>query len=309
MLARLVEPSLGGDPAFRELMNYFTDVALKAGCGNQKLTDNDTYHFCYRLGVVVPLMEKVVGKRVAPLKYLARKGGFPYEWSPELVQYEDVYQNGSLEDLLAMIPKFPEFREAGQSFVIRKILESGDLERARKFANEFTWQDRASKEFVLQELDKAQRIVNEDTAPELLRGAKELPDEGHTFEHLFRMATEIGPRNPQTTLRLLDHASELLDKAPPDARQVQYQIGIAARYCQVKSDRCFTMMEPVIRKLNELVAAASKLNDFDNNYLRNGEWNMTAEGGVGSLLTMLAENAVYFGLFDFDRAIAMSSQF
>lgn len=69
------------------------------------------------------------------------------------------------------------------------------------------------------------------------------------------------------------------------------------------------MMESVIRKLNELVAAATKLNGFDNQYLRNGEWNMTAEGGVGSLLTMLAQNAVYFALCDFDRAVALSSQF
>lgn len=79
MLARLVEPSLGRDPAFRDLMNYFTDVALTAGCGKKKQTDNDTYHFCYRLGLVVPLMEKVDAKRVAPLKHLARKAAFPYD--------------------------------------------------------------------------------------------------------------------------------------------------------------------------------------------------------------------------------------
>jgi len=68
-------------------------------------------------------------------------------------------------------------------------------------------------------------------------------------------------------------------------------------------------MESVIRKLNELVTAATKLNGFDNRYLRNGEWNMTAEGGVGSLLTMLAQNAVYFAVCDFDRALALTSQF
>jgi len=36
---------------------------------------------------------------------------------------------------------------------------------------------------------------------------------------------------------------------------------------------------------------------------------MTAEGGVGSLLTGLAQNAVYFGWCDFDRAVALTSQF
>jgi hypothetical protein len=123
------------------------------------------------------------------------------------------------------------------------------------------------------------------------------------------MATEIGAKNPQTTVKLLDRASELLDKVPPERWQMQYRIGIAVRYCQVKNDRCFTMMETIIRKMNELVSAATRLDGFDNRYLRNGEWNMTAEGGVGSLLTGLAQNAVYFALCDFDRALAMSSHF
>ena len=306
MVARLVEPSLGRDPAFRDLMNYFADLALEAGCGKKNYLDNDG--FCYRLGLVVPFMEKADAKRAAPLKHLGRKAGWPYEWSPELTQYADAYQNGTVEDLLAMIPKFPEFGEAGQSFVIRKILESGDFERARKLTNEFTWKDSSTKVFVEKLIAEAQKIVNEDTSAEILRVAR-ISNDDVAFNDLFRHATEIGARNPQTTLKLLDRASELWEKVPPDRRQMQYQIGLAVRYCQVKSDRCFTMMEPVIRKLNELVSAATKLNDFDNRYLRNGEWNMTAEGGVGSLLTMLAQNAVYFALCDFDRAMAMTSQF
>lgn len=306
MLARLVEPSLGSDPAFRDLMNYFTDLALEAGCGKKGYVDNDG--FCYRLGLVVPFMEKVDPKRAAPLKHLGRKAAWPYEWSPELIQYADVYENGTVDDLLAMIPKFPEYREAGQIFVIRKILESGDFERARKLANEFEWKDPSAKTDNEKFIADAQQIVNEDTSAEILRVARISRDED-AFNDLFRNATEIGARNPQTTLKLLDRASELWDKVPPDRRQLQYQIGLAVRYCQIKNDRCFSRMEPVIRKLNELVSAATKLNDFDNQYLRNGEWNMTAAGGVGSLLTMLAQNAVYFALCDFDRAMAMTSQF
>jgi hypothetical protein len=306
MLARLVEPSLGRDPAFRDLMNYFTDVALQAGCGKKKNLDNDG--FCYRLGLVVPLMEKVDPKRVAPLKHLARKAGFPYEWSPEVTRYADVYQNGSLDDLFAMIPKFPEFRGFGESVVIRKVLDSGDFERARQLVDEFKWES-PHKQEVLKEIDGLQRIVNEDTSAELIKEAGELRDENETFHYLFRKATDIGTRNRQTTVKLLDRASELLEKVPPQRWQMQYRIGIAVRYCQVDSDRCFTMMQTIIRRLNELVSAATELDGFDNRYLRNGEWNMTAEGGVGSLLTMLAQNAVYFALSDFDRAITLSNQF
>jgi hypothetical protein len=311
-LATLVEPSLGGDPAFRDLMNYFTQIALTAGCAKEKLTYKDeTDYFCYRLGVVVPLMEKVDAKRVAPLKFLARKGGFPYSWSPELTYFADVYENGSIDDLLALFPKFPDDRDFGEWVVIRKLIETGDLTRARKLVGEFRL-ERSDKQRLLEELDREQRIVNEDTSAEILKEAEaveDLGDENATFLHLFRVATEIGPRNRQTTIKLLDRATELLEKVPPGRWQTQYQIGIARRYCEVKSDRCFTMMESLVRKMNKLVAAATELYLFDNLYLRNGEWNMTAEGGVGSLLTGMAQNAVYFALYDFDRAVVLAEQF
>ena len=69
------------------------------------------------------------------------------------------------------------------------------------------------------------------------------------------------------------------------------------------------MIEPLIAKFNELVAAAAKLDGFDNRYLRDNEWNMTGEGGVGSLLTLMADNAHYFAWFDFDRSVVLCSQF
>gem|GEM_PF-628837 len=307
MLARLVEPRLGHDPAFRDLMNYFSDLLVEAGCGNKKYRDNDG--FCYRMGLVVPFMEKVGAKRVELLKHLGRKGAWPYEWSPEMFQYADVYQNGSVDDLLALTRMFPDFRDVGQGFVIRKVMESGDFERARKLANEFTWKDASDRRIILKQIDDARRQVNEDTSAEIFREAEGLRSEGETFYFLFRTADQIGTKNRQTTLRLLDRASEYVNKGPAEQWQMQWQIGIAVRYCQVKSDRCFTMMEPIVRRMNELVSAAAKLNGFDNRYLADGEWIMTAEGGVGSLLTMMAQNAVYFALSDFDRAIAMSTQF
>jgi len=226
-----------------------------------------------------------------------------------MFQYADVYQNGSVDDLLALTRMFPDFRDVGQGFVIRKVMESGDFERARKLANEFTWKDGSDRPIILKQIDDAQRQVNEDTSAEIFREAEGLRSEGETFYFLFRTADQIGTKNRQTTLRLLDRASEYVNKGPAEQWQMQWQIGIAVRYCQVKSDRCFTMMEPIVRRMNELVSAAAKLNGFDNRYLADGEWIMTAEGGVGSLLTMMAQNAVYFALSDFDRAIAMSTQF
>jgi hypothetical protein len=62
-------------------------------------------------------------------------------------------------------------------------------------------------------------------------------------------------------------------------------------------------------KLNSLVDAAVKLDGYDTSYLRDGEWNMSANGSIGELLTMLSENAQIFAWSDFDRAMSLTGQF
>jgi len=80
-------------------------------------------------------------------------------------------------------------------------------------------------------------------------------------------------------------------------------------YCSLKNDRGFAIMESLMPRLNELVAACVTLEGFENNYVRDGEWNMSAAGIVGELLTRLAQNAGYFARMDFDRSVTLASQF
>jgi hypothetical protein len=80
-------------------------------------------------------------------------------------------------------------------------------------------------------------------------------------------------------------------------------------YCYQKDNRGLAIMETLMPKLNELVASASRLDGYDTRYLREGEWNMTAEGELGSLLTSLAGHAGHFAWFDFDRAVSLAGQF
>ena len=68
-------------------------------------------------------------------------------------------------------------------------------------------------------------------------------------------------------------------------------------------------MESQMPKLNELIDAAVKLDGFDTQYMRDGEWNMSASGNLGELLTWLSTNAAYFAWCDFDRAVNLAAQF
>lgn len=68
-------------------------------------------------------------------------------------------------------------------------------------------------------------------------------------------------------------------------------------------------MESVVPKLNELVDISIKLDGYDTNYLRDGEWNMSAGGATGEILTRLSNQAGRFAWCDFDRAVNLASQF
>ena len=124
---------------------------------------------------------------------------------------------------------------------------------------------------------------------------------------LLYLTGRIGDR--KVALRLLDQTSVMVDAMKPGRDQIDAQMSVAILYCLQKSDRGLTIMESLVPKLNELVAAAVKLDGFDNHYLRDGEWNMSSEGGVGSLLTTLSQSAGYFAWSDFDRALNLAGQF
>jgi len=80
-------------------------------------------------------------------------------------------------------------------------------------------------------------------------------------------------------------------------------------YCAQKSDRGLAMMESLLPKLNEMIDAAVKLDEFETHYLRDGEWNMSANGPLGEMLTYLSQNAAYYAWTDFDRAVSLAAQF
>jgi hypothetical protein len=110
-------------------------------------------------------------------------------------------------------------------------------------------------------------------------------------------------------LRLLNQVSGMIDALPPGEMQLGAQLAMATVYCSARSDRGFAIMESVLPKLNELVAAAVKLDGFDTRYIRDGEWNMSAEGSTGRLLNGLTQFAGSFAWYDFDRAINLAAQF
>jgi len=110
-------------------------------------------------------------------------------------------------------------------------------------------------------------------------------------------------------LKLLNQAAEIAATLKPGREQDEVQVRLAFYYCLEKNDRGMAIMESLVPRLNEVIAAAVKLDGYDTQYLRQGEWNMSADGSLGALLTMLATGSGYFAWYDFDRAVSLAGQF
>src|SRR5688572_720551 len=136
-----------------------------------------------------------------------------------------------------------------------------------------------------------------------------IPESRARADSLLTVASQLAAIDQKASLKFLDRAREVIDTLKPGKDQTQAQLGLAMVYCQQKSERGFAIMESLLPKLNELVEIAVKLDGYDTNYIRDGEWNMSANGSIGEILTYLSNRAGDFAWFDFDRAVSLASQF
>ena len=308
ILAKSFKPPDVDEPTFRELINIFISSAL-LNCGNRNPTD-DTAGFCWQIGSLMPLMENVDPVRAAPLKKWAAPDDEREPLEDAYAELADVFENGTVDEVLQLASKHPQIDFEIHWQAMRKAEEAGNVERAREIATRYD-RDAEKQRRMLAHLDRNQSgaSIDDEKMSEIQRRLNEIPRGPQRVGFLLTVANEIGQNYPQSARLLLNQAGELIDTMTPGKEQDAAQIGLAIMYCHIKSDRGFAIMESLVPRLNELVGAAVKLDGYDNRYLRDGEWNMTSEGGIGSLLTDLAHNAGYFAWRDFDRSVKLVAQF
>ena len=159
------------------------------------------------------------------------------------------------------------------------------------------------------EIHEKRNTVTEEKLAEIQSILETIQESRTRILYLLGLASHVGPIDQKVGMRFLDQARELIATLKPGKEQTQARLGLALVYCEQKNDRGFAIMESLLPKLNELVEVAVKLDGYDTSYLRDGEWNMSANGSVGEILTMLSDSAGAFAWSDFDRAVTLASQF
>lgn len=304
-LALSYTPPTADAATYRELVSFLITRALDAGCRKRDPSDYKVANFCAWVMSSVSASYKF-DSRVAELEHWRSEEHSP---GPGYLELGLVQQDGSIDEVLALKEKYPQLDANISWSAFEMARASGDEAKAREVANSST--NPEARKMMLQYLEGTEKnkTSNEQILADLPRRLNEQMHIEGRLTILLGAADAVGATDRNTGLKLLNQASDMIDTMEPGWQQTGVQMALAMMYCQSKSDRCFQIMESLVPRFNQLVDSALKLDGFDTQYLRDGEWNMSANGRIGELLTRLAEHAGYFAWSDFDRAVSLSHQF
>jgi len=303
-----ITPPLADEVAFRELIEILVTAALTYKC-NTEAWDEHSGYFC---GEIIPLVARMeaIDPRAAKFKHLAperESRPWPAEAYSDL---EELAEARDFDGLLRLAETYPQIKNGILWRAFDLARNSGDLERAKQIATKYDFSPEAQQRMFAQiEQLKDAATLSEAELEEIQRKGDAITDRGKRANYLVDNAVRIGANNRTVALKLLDRATEIIEAGKPGREQTRRLISVAMLYCMEKNDRGFKIMESQMPKLNELIDAAIKLDGFDTQYVRDGEWNMSANGNLGEILTHLSQHADYFAWCDFDRAVSMAAQF
>ncbi len=301
-------PPTSDNSAFRDLIGTVVTRALEHGCGNKSMSDGHESEFCRWTASLLPQLDRI-DPRAGQLRRWVSED--LVNLSPEGIhEFYELAEEGTVNDLLAFAAKHPDIADEVYVHVIRKAVVSNDFDLARRLATDrFT--DPERRGLILTQINSAQAAtsVDDKKLAELQSQLNEVNTIVDKFRFLLARADDFGVNNRNAALKLLKQASEIADSMKPGKEQTDAQLRVALSYCLEKNDRGFTIMESLMPKLNELVDAAVKLDGYETGYVRDGEWNMSANGSVGDMLTTLSLHAGNFAWCDFDRAVSLAAQF
>jgi hypothetical protein len=309
-LLNTFQPPQADEDTYRDLLTAVLSYVL--GGNRQTQSGMSTaQNFYHQIDRIAPLVEKYAPSRTAELR----------EWSqavertldPQVKMYQEmqkISQNGTVDEMVTLAAKYPpEFRTLLYQNAAWKAITGGDTARAKEIAEMIP--DPAQRRQVLDQLENQTASAAEGNNK--IVEAQRLVDKAKTvsqkLEIILRAANAVAAEgDKKSALEMLNEAKILLASSPQSAGQLNGRVRLAQAYLKLDPDQTFSVLQPLIIKLNELVAAAAVLDGIDFQYLKDGEWVMPGVNNLGNVINSLDQTLAALGQIDFDRARALADQ-
>jgi len=309
-LLNTFQPPQADEDTYRDLLTAVLSYVL-GGSRQTQSGMSTAQNFYHQLDRIAPLVEKYAPSRTAELR----------EWSqavertldPQVKMYQEMQklsQNGTVDEMMALAAKYPpEFRTLLYQNAAWKAITGGDTAKAKEIAEMIP--DPAQRRQVLDQLDNQAASAAEGNNKSV--EAQRLVDKAKTIsqklEIILRAANAVAAEgDKKAALELLNEAKIMLASATQSAGQLNGRVRLAQAYLRLDPDQSFSVLQPLIIKLNELVAAAAVLDGIDFQYLKDGEWVMPGVNNLGNVINSLDQTLAALGQVDFDRARALADQ-
>ena len=309
MLVQAYQPPDADASTYRDVVGLVVTTALARGCEKKTSDDVMRSEFCEWAATVLVPAERY-DSRIAKIKHWATTANYDsLRFVLASEEARELLQEGNFEEVEILAARNPEMQVGFYQQAILQAILSGEKDKARQMIDRFPG-DPETRQRLLRQLERTEN--RETLTDEQLAQIKKRADDlsGRLRVHyLLSVANQFAANDKKLAMKFLDQAGEAIDSMKPGKEQTEVRLSLALQYSVLKSDRGFTIMESLVPKLNELVEVAVKLDGYDTNYLRDGEWNMSANGSIGEILTTLSQSAGNFAWYDFDRAVSLASQF
>lgn len=302
-------PPQADEETFRDLFTMVLSSILSLNRETQNGI-NMAQNFYHQLDGLMPLVEKYAPTRATDLRTWSRTVERTLDPGTKIYQeLNRVSQTASIDDILALAEKYPpEFKNLAYQNAAGKALASGDVTRAKEIIEMMP--DLFERRRMLDQLEaqSARTLKGDDK----LTIARALIEKARTItrkiELIAQIANSLAATNKTEALELLNDGKILVTATPPSAEQVKAQLRLAQAYAALDPDQTFAIVQPLIIRLNELLAAAAVLDGIDFRYLKEGEWEMPGVNNLGTIVNRLNQILVTLGRIDFDRALSLVAQ-
>lgn len=294
--------------SYKDLLEMVVAYSLKA----------PVRHIPYSLQMLMPEIEKLWPQRAA----LLRKRYSEYEktldpeaqrWS----EYGPLLDRESPEGIVEAAAKAPrEMRNTFYSRAAFKALEKGDAARARQIVSEHV-RDSSERAQLLSLIDRTAVIRLLDSgkfeeARQLVSRIRSKEERAVALSHLALIAAAKKER--KLAAQLLDEARGLAGERIRSPQQLNVHLQLARAYALVEPARGFEIVEAVVDRANEMIAAADTLDGFlgGPEIFRDGELIMGRRSGVPSLDMILGQYGKQLAALaraDFDRMRSAAARF
>lgn len=259
-------------------------------------------------------VEKYAPSQMAALKKnFAETGESLDPYTKEMEKLNQLSQNATVENILEVAAKAPqEYRNQFYANAIWKAVGEGNFDRAVQIT-ESADINLAQRKQLLEQINRQRiyRMINEgkvNEARQLLPSVKNLQE---AIQMYVQLANNIaGKGDKEKAFEMLQEANGLISQQPKNYPEMYSKLQLTRAFAQFNTERSFELLSSLQPQLNELIAAAATLSGFDNNYVRDGEWQTLNTGGiVSSMVNDCQQQIAELAGKDFDRAVALTENF